>query len=235
MRNAKILIVEDESIVAIDLADLLVGMGHEVVGIGASAAQAMELAVKARPELVLMDIRIRGDMDGVELAGLMQTSLQVPVIYLSAYADDATLQRAGATRPYGYLLKPVHEAELKAAIETALARHESEKRHLASERERHVVFNALPHAVVAVDAEGRVAFVNQAAERLLGVVDAEVRGQAVAALLQVAGDDLLLPGTARAVFCATATGTRDVTIRVDACTTVYPSDPQVVLTLTPRD
>ena len=116
----KLLIVEDETIVAVDLAERLVGLGYEVLASVASGEEALVVAAARRPDLVLMDIRLQGHMDGVEAAREMRTRLQLPVIFLSAYAEGATLQRAKLAEPYGYILKPVEDRELEIVIEMAL-------------------------------------------------------------------------------------------------------------------
>ncbi len=235
MRKARLLIVEDESIVAADLADRLAAMGHTIVGIAASGPKAMELAVANRPDLVLMDIRLKGGMDGVELAGLLATSIEVPVIFLSAYADDATLQRVGATQPYGYLLKPVNEHELRATIETTLLRFEAEMKRLRNERRQSATLSSMSQAIVALGSHGDVLFVNAAASELLGCANDAIVGQAAVAVLRLDQGTPLPPvGTVTELVMTTADGSScRVRVRADAGVQVFPTDPEVVLTLTP--
>jgi len=116
----KLLIVEDESIVAADLAERLARLGYDVLASVPSGEAALEVAGARRPELVLMDIRLQGLMDGVETARELRTRLQLPVIFLTAYAEGSTLQRAKLAEPYGYILKPVADRELEIVIEMAL-------------------------------------------------------------------------------------------------------------------
>ena len=120
MAKANILVVEDESIVALDLKHRLRNLGYAVVAIVASGSKAIEKAGETQPDLVLMDIRLKGDMDGIEAAREIQIRFETPVIYLTALADKDTLERAEATRPYGYVIKPFDEAELHNTIEKAL-------------------------------------------------------------------------------------------------------------------
>jgi signal transduction histidine kinase len=127
--------VEDEGIVALDLATRLARMGYQVIGQAASSAQALSLAQADPPDVVLMDIVISGDRDGIETAQLLQQRFDVAVIYITAYGDDRALQRAKDTRPYGYLLKPIREQELRCAIEIALHRRRLD-RELATALER---------------------------------------------------------------------------------------------------
>jgi signal transduction histidine kinase len=126
MIDTKILVVEDEAIVAEDIASRLENMGYVVADIVASGEAAIAAATESSPNLVLMDIMLRGEMDGVEAAQRIHQAFKIPVIYLTANADETTLQRAKLTEPFGYLLKPFKEKELKATIEIALARHEAE-------------------------------------------------------------------------------------------------------------
>lgn len=126
MEEARILIVEDEGLVARDLAQRLRNMGHTVVGIVASGRAAVEQTAELHPDLILMDIHLQGEMDGVDTASEIRFVYDVPVIYLTAYADDETLRRAKVTEPFGYILKPFEERELQVIIEMALYKHRVE-------------------------------------------------------------------------------------------------------------
>lgn len=120
----KILIVEDEGITAKALEAALTEMGYEVVDIVSSSWEAIEQASRLRPNLVFMDIRLKGPPDGVFTAQQIQSRLDIPVIYLTAYADDETLKRVLHSKPYGYLVKPFEEADLREAITKALSQHQ---------------------------------------------------------------------------------------------------------------
>jgi PAS domain S-box-containing protein len=122
-----ILIVEDESIVAFNLQQRLSHMGYHVPDVAVSGVETLALVAQCRPDLILMDIHIEGAMDGIDVAARIHESHPVPVIYLTAYSEDATLERARKTRPYGYLIKPFSERELHATIQMALERHTVEK------------------------------------------------------------------------------------------------------------
>ena len=125
--NANILVVEDEPIVALDLQQRLTKMGYDVPTVVRSGEDAIEAAAVTRPDLVLMDISLEGDMDGVAAAEHLRVGQRVPVVYLTAYSNDATLDRAKVTEPYGYLLKPFEERELQTTIEIALYKHRAEE------------------------------------------------------------------------------------------------------------
>jgi len=126
MSANKILIVEDEAVVSLDVTRRLEKMGYEVMGRIASGEEALELIEKERPDLVLMDINLQGEMDGIETATKLYKEYNLPVIYLTAYAGESTLERAKESKPYGYILKPFKERELHAAIEIAISRHKTE-------------------------------------------------------------------------------------------------------------
>ncbi|MDP2030875.1 MAG: EAL domain-containing protein [Thiobacillus sp.] len=141
-RPIKILIVEDERIIALDLGQRLRQLGYSVAGFAANAQQALALAVAEQPDLVLMDIRIEGDVDGIAAAQTLYAETRIPVVFLTAYADAETLERAQATLPFGYLLKPCQTAELNAAIRIALARREAEVRLERSEERQRLALDA---------------------------------------------------------------------------------------------
>jgi two-component system, response regulator PdtaR len=122
MEAARILVVEDEAILAANLEDQVRRMGHEVVGVTGSGERAVGLAGREQPDLVLMDIRLDGAMDGLEAARRIRERRGVPVIFITAYADDALLERARESEPFGYLVKPVEPRELRANIQMALYR-----------------------------------------------------------------------------------------------------------------
>ena len=127
MNKPRILIVEDEEIVAADISEYLQQMGYLAVGQAASGEQAIGLAGELRPDLVLMDIRLEGKMDGVVAAKEIRQRFHIPSVFLSAYSEEATIQRAKLAEPFGYILKPFEGRELRATIEMALYKHRSEE------------------------------------------------------------------------------------------------------------
>lgn len=127
MPKATIVVVEDEAIVAMDLRAKLEDLGYAVPGSTHSGEEAIKLVTLIQPDLVLMDIRLSGEMDGVQAAGEIHQSLDIPVVFLTAYADEATLERAKQTEPLGYLLKPVDHKSLQTVVELALHKHEVDK------------------------------------------------------------------------------------------------------------
>jgi diguanylate cyclase (GGDEF)-like protein len=124
MCQKKILIVEDESIIAEDISDSLISLGYRITGMVYSGEEAIEAAAKCRPDLVLMDVNLQGEIDGITAAAEIRARFQIPVVYLTAYADENTLRRVNATKPFGYIVKPFEEKNLHTTIQLALHRHE---------------------------------------------------------------------------------------------------------------
>ncbi|MGL5059020.1 MAG: putative bifunctional diguanylate cyclase/phosphodiesterase [Microcoleus sp.] len=124
MSNKKILIVEDESIIAEDIADSLTALGYQVTEIVSSGEEAIQSATRVQPDLVLMDINLQGEIDGITAAEQIRSRCQIPVVYLTAYADENTLRRVNATKPFGYIVKPFEEKNLHTTIQVALHRHQ---------------------------------------------------------------------------------------------------------------
>jgi PAS domain S-box-containing protein len=165
---AQILVVEDEQIVALELTDRLVRMGHAVPAIVATAEEAVEHTERLHPDLVLMDIKLQGKMDGIAAAERIRRKLDIPIVYITAFADDQTVKRATATEPYGYLLKPFQERELHVVIEVAIHRHEMARRLREAEAWRIALLRSAGDAVLAVGKDGRVKLMNPLAEALTG-------------------------------------------------------------------
>ena len=126
MSKTNILIVEDESIVAKDIQHSLKKLGYTVVGICSTGEDAITSAQELKPDLVLMDIMLKGDMSGIDAAGQIREKNNIPVIYLTAYADESTLSKAKVSEPYGYIIKPFKEIDLHTSIEMAIYKHEKE-------------------------------------------------------------------------------------------------------------
>jgi PAS domain S-box-containing protein len=180
---ARILIVEDESVAAWYLQEALESVGHQVVGTAASGEEAIPLAAETQPQLVLMDIRLQGEMDGIATANQIYSRFNLPIVYLTAHADDATLSRAIATNPYGYLVKPFQEREVHTTIEIALRRYELEKRTENTKNWFANALNSIGDATIVTDCNGNITLINPAAEALTEWTQQEVQGQAVTTIL----------------------------------------------------
>lgn len=174
MSRVQILVAEDENIVALDIQSRLKRLGYAVPAIVAGSEEAVNLAARLQPDLVLMDIGLSGPVDGVEAAEQITSELQIPVIYLTASADDPALERARLTRPFGYLLKPFEERELRATIEMVLYNHKIESQLRNSESWLATTLKSIGEAVVATDAQGHIKFMNPVAQQLTGWKQEEV-------------------------------------------------------------
>jgi len=164
-----ILIVEDERIVAKDLQHTLLEMGYDAYAIASSAEEAVACATRKRPDVVLMDIRIKGQEDGIQTAAILKNKFPVSVIYLTAHADDAMIDRAKRTEPHGYLLKPVKAGDLRSMIEIATYKREIDQvreRLRASEQRVSLIADNVPVSIGYFDREGRVQFANRAFREL---------------------------------------------------------------------
>jgi len=126
MEKLNIFIVEDESIVAKDIQNSLTKLGYNVVGMANNGKDAVEKIIEVKPDLVLMDIMIKGNMTGIEVSEKIKERINIPVIFLTAYADEGTLSRAKITEPYGYILKPFKEIDLHSTIEMAVYKHQKD-------------------------------------------------------------------------------------------------------------
>ena len=185
MPGQRILVVEDERIVAKDLELRLVSLGYLVVGSVATGEDAVRLAGEKQPDLVMMDIRLRGEIDGIEAADQIRRRFQLPIIYLTAHSDEETLRRAQFTEPHGYLLKPFQERELRTVIEMGLYKHQAERKLRASARRYATTLSSIGDGVIATDRDGRVTFLNPIAERLTGWSLAEAAGQPLSVIFRI--------------------------------------------------
>ncbi len=128
MVKSRILVVEDEAIVAMGIKQKVEDLGHEVVDIAYTGEDAVATALETQPDLILMDIVLKGNMDGIEAATKIRNQLDIPVIYLTAYSDEEVLERARMTEPYGYIIKPFKKSELNANMEMALYKHAEDQK-----------------------------------------------------------------------------------------------------------
>lgn len=138
MSKINILVVEDESIVSKDIQHSLNKLGYNVVGAASTGEKALELARSERPDIVLMDIMLKGQMNGIETAEIIRSEMSIPVVFLTAYADESTLSKAKITEPYGYIIKPFKEIDLHTSIEMAIYKHSKEQEII---RERDLLYS----------------------------------------------------------------------------------------------
>lgn len=185
MAKSKIMIVEDERITAEDLKGALESVGYIVPDLISSGEDAVKKAGEIRPDLVLMDIQLEGEMDGIKAAERIRERYGMPVIYLTAYSDANTVQRAKITEPSGYILKepfgfirkPFEESELHTAIEITLYRHKIERRLRYHEQWLQAILKSVNDAIIATDAKGQIKFMNPIAEDLTGWIQEDAIGE----------------------------------------------------------
>ncbi|MBI5680757.1 MAG: methanogen output domain 1-containing protein [Methanobacterium sp.] len=188
MSSVKILVVEDESIVAMDIKHRLEGMDYIVPAIISSGEEAVEKAAETKPDLVLMDIVLRGDMDGIEAAQQINDTLDIPVVYLTAYSDEKTLKRAKITGPFGYIIKPFEDRELHSAIEVALYKHEMESKLKENEKWLSTTLESIGDAVITTNKEGNVTFMNPVARKITGWQENEALGKPLANVFKLVNE-----------------------------------------------
>lgn len=201
MKNNRILVVEDEQVIALDLQLNLEEMGYDVVASTDNGPDAIALANQHKPDLVLMDVMLKGPMDGITAARSI-SQLHIPVIYLTAYSDSETVQRAAETAPYGFLTKPFQRREIAASIEVALYKTRMERQLRDSEQWFAATLRCVGDGVVALDADARITFMNPTSEHLTGWTLQEVKGHPVDEVLRfysTQGDPLVMPLFRRAL------------------------------------
>jgi len=138
MTKISVLVVEDESIVSKDIQLSLKKLGYEVIGTATTGDKAIELALELEPDVILMDIMLKGSISGIQAAEIIQAEVSIPIIFLTAYADDATLSKAKTTQPYGYIIKPFKQIDLHTTIEIAIYKH---KKNLEVIKERDFLYS----------------------------------------------------------------------------------------------
>jgi hypothetical protein len=183
MAHKQILVVEDEHIIARGIQTDLEQMGYDVPVVASSGEEALEKAAETYPDLVLMDIVLKGSMDGIEAGKKLCQQMDVPIVYLTAYEDDETLRRAQVTEPFGYLLKPYEERELHTTIEMALYKHRMERKLKETEQWLMATLRCISDGVLATDARQCIRFINPVAETQTGWNRGDADGKALADVL----------------------------------------------------
>jgi two-component system, cell cycle sensor histidine kinase and response regulator CckA len=186
MAKTRVLVVEDETIVAMDIAELLRRLGYEVAGTAASGEDAIALAAARNPDLILMDVHLKGAMDGIEAAAIIGKRMSVPIVFVTAHGDSATVSRSMESSPYGYLVKPFDDRVLHRVVEVALTRHRSDLAQQeqadqalweSEERFRLLVDAVADYSIVLLDRDGNIVSWNAGSKRLTGYSAEEVTGR----------------------------------------------------------
>ncbi len=188
MPKARVLVVEDEGIIAQDIRISLQELGYEVCSTVNTGEEAVRMAEAERPDLVLVDVVLKGPMDGIDAARLIHSRFKIPIIYLTAYADEKMLDRAKVTEPFGYLIKPFREKELHSTIEMALFRYGLRRRLREHQEWLSVMLNSIADAIIAADEKGLVKLMNPVAELLSGWSLAEAKGRTLEAVFDIGPD-----------------------------------------------
>jgi len=191
--NIQILVVEDERIVAQDIRNSLTALGYSVAGVAYSGVEAIAMAKKMRPDLVLMDIMLKGEIDGIQAYEQICNHIDIPIIYLTAYADEKTIQRAKLTTPFGYILKPFEDKELHTAIELALYKHKIDKELNETRKWLATVLQSIGDAVIATDYKGLVTFMNPVAEDLTGWSRIEAKDRPISEVFKIINEQTRMP------------------------------------------
>ncbi|MBT6563284.1 MAG: response regulator, partial [Candidatus Scalindua sp.] len=159
---SRLMIVDDEAVITTQLEDRLQSMKYDVVGTASSAEESVSMARVLRPDLILMDIVMQGKFDGIDAAKIIKTDMDIPIIFLTAYADDKYIKRAIQADPFGYIVKPFRENEIKANIEIALYRKNLERKQKQTEERIRRLFFVIehnPYMIMIMDTEGNIEFV----------------------------------------------------------------------------
>ena len=185
MEKKKIFIVEDESIVSLEIQSRVKHLGYSVSGTAAYGDEAIRKVIDLKPDLILMDIRIKGELDGIETAAEIKKIYEVPIIFLTAYADPVTIQRAKITDPFGYIIKPFEERELHISIEIALYKDHTQKLIREKDKWLTTILRSVGDAVIATDTFGKIKFINNVAERLTGFTKEEAINKELSSIFKI--------------------------------------------------
>ena len=185
MKKTQILVVEDEGIVSEDIRKSLQNLGYTVSAVASSGEEALKETEENLPDLVLMDIVLKGKLDGIETAAQIRSRYNIPVIYLTAYTDVKTLERAKMTEPLGYIVKPFDDRELRTAVEMALYKSKMENRLREREEWLSTILKSIGDAVIVTDEQGRVKFMNSVAESLTGWEETEASGEPLGRIFNI--------------------------------------------------
>lgn len=189
MARGNILVVEDEAIVAMEIEEKLSDIGYKVIAVVASGEEAVKKAGSLKPGLVLMDVRLEGAMDGIAAATEIKEQYDIPIIYLTAYTDENTLERAKVTEPLGYLVKPFTRDDLRATIEMAVHKNASERKVKESAKWFSATLDVLGGAVIAANEKGVIVDMNSIAETLTGWAKIEAIGNELATVYKLMSQD----------------------------------------------
>lgn len=189
----KILVVEDEFIIAENIRKCLINLGYSVPSIASSGEEAIEKASEYKPDLVLMDIMLKGEIDGIKAAEMIRSSSHIPIIFLTAYSDEKILEKAKITEPFGYIIKPFKERELYINIEISLYKSEMEKRLRDSEYWLKATIKSIGDAVIATDKDGIIKLINPFAQMMTGWKQEDAIGKPLSTVFNIINENKDVP------------------------------------------
>lgn len=177
MAGERILVVEDESLIALEISECLINLGYNVIETASQPEEAVELALKENPDLILMDINLQEKMDGIEVAARIHEEKDIPVIYLTAYSEQAILERAKTTEPYSYILKPFQEEHLRVTLEMTLAQVKKDREREEQQKWLYSILKSMGNIIFVTDIEGNIEFINKKTESLFGIKARNIQGR----------------------------------------------------------
>lgn len=185
MNGAKILIVEDEGVVALNIQSRLSALGYIILDVVTTGEEAIAATAAKQPDLVLMDIKLPGEIDGIQAAAVIRERFNIPIVYITAYGDKETLQRAKVTEPYGYIIKPFSAIELGTAIEISIYKHSIDAERKSREQWLSTTLKSIGDGVITTDKEGAIDFLNPVAEKLTGWHQSEALGKPLSQVFRI--------------------------------------------------
>ncbi len=189
MTKTNVLIVEDEIIVAKNIEAMLKVLDYDVAGICISSEQAIKVVAEKKPDLILMDIVLGGDIDGIQVAAKILENVTVPIIFVTSYSDDDTLKRAKETAPYGYIIKPFQEKELLAGIEIALERYNLEQKIRENEQLLQTTLRSISDGIITTDKKGHIFYINNIGEKIIARSYQDIKGKSLNSVFKLIYDD----------------------------------------------
>lgn len=198
MSKERILIVEDEKIISLDLQRRLEKFDYNVVGLCTTGSEAVEKAEELKPDIILMDIMLAGgDIDGIDAAKIIKENDQIPVIFLTAYADEKTLNRAKEAEPFGYILKPFKEKELYTTIDIAIYKYQVDKTLKRQERRFSAILHSVADGIIATNNQRYIEFMNPVAEKIIGISEEDAKSKSISSIIKIYDEntrhEILLP------------------------------------------
>jgi len=189
MTKTNVLIVEDEIIVAKNTETVLKSLDYSIAGICISGEQAIKVVAEKKPDLILMDIVLGGDIDGIQAAAEILKQVEVPIIFVTSYSDEDTLKRAKETAPYGYIIKPFNKKELLVGIEIALERYILEQKLRENEQLLQTTLQSISDGIITTDKKGHILYINNIGEEIIGWSYQDIKGKLLYSIFKIIYDD----------------------------------------------